>query len=223
MNERRKLTEEHIVKHISMMEPGGTNAARYREMFAKMSDEEFDAYMKVLDDEEEVLDLYTPNMVINLEMEDLIATAKALGLPLREPIKRWDPTTKRWYTTPHSYLILTLPVRRLIQTWEKKISVPSSDKKIGSLTGQVVRPDKGSSISMVESQTLNSKGLALTLAELTRIRGGDITGYASLKASLMETGSGSLTATDLSGTIRSALVTQQYLRAMHLENNLTGQ
>lgn len=220
MIEKRKKAQEYILKHISMMDPSGKNTERYEKMFKKMSDKDFDTYMERIRKGEQKFFVYTPNMENNLDIDNLLKTADALNIKLLERLKLWDSSTKKYYTTANDYLVVNLPIRRLKQYLQDKISVPDSDSKTDAYSGQVIKPDKGSSISGVEMQTMISKGLHNSIAELTNVRGGNIAAYADFKAELEETGEGSLQTAAENSRPRSAVVAGAYLTAMMLENNL---
>lgn len=220
MIEKRKKAQEYILKHITVMDPSGQNTKRYEDIFKKMSDKDFDAFMKDIRNGKQKLFLYTPNMENNLDLDHLLKAADMLNINLLEQLKLWDSSTKKYYTTSNKYLVVTLPTRRLKQYLEDKISVPDSDSKIDAYSGQVVKPDKGASISGVEMQTMISKGLHNSIAELTNVRGGNIAAYADFKAELEETGEGSLQSAAENSRPRSAVVAGAYLTAMMIENNL---
>lgn len=220
--DRRLIVEREILKTIALMDPSGYNTKIYKKQFSEMSDVAFDHFMKQIRDKQRVLVLYAPNLVVTLTMRDLLAAAHSLKLELFERIRMFDSVTKRYYLTPQKYLILKLPVRRLKQYLMDKLSVPDGDKTIDLMTGQVIRPDKGSAISLPEAQTMDSKGLSHSLTELFNIRGGNPQAYAVFKASLEETGQATLGEIEWSGGVRSAKVAEVLLYSMHLKNNLTG-
>ncbi len=219
--ERRALVQDYILKHIATLDPSGYNTKYYLAQFSAMNDVAFDAYMQDIRDHKRTLVLYAPNLQVMLKMTDLLATAHAVGLILFERIKMWDAITKRYFLTPQTYLIIKLPVRRLKQYLMDKLSVPDGNSAINLMTGQVVKPDKGSAVSLPEAQTMDSKGLHNSMTELLTIRGGNPQAYASFKASLEETGQASMNDVDWSGGVRSAKVAKILLTSMHLDNNLT--
>ncbi len=218
--EKRRAVENYVLQHVTTMDPSGFNTQRYQTMFTDMSDEMFDHWMGMIKSGQTRLYLYAPNMKVTLSVPNLLQAARDIKLQLFERIRLWDPVTKRYYLTPHPYLILKLPVRRLKQYLMDKISVPDSDRVTNPTTGQVSKPDKGSAISMTEAQTLDSKGLHKSLTELTNVRGGNQVAYANLRSNLEETGQSSLAEIDTSGGIRSAVVASVLLESLHLENNL---
>jgi len=221
-DDRRRNVEKKIIETARIIDPSGTNAKRYMELFSGMDDKTFHSFMEDIRDKKRTLDIVAPNMIINLRNDDLFAAADYLGLELFERIWLYDPISDRRYLTPQKYLVITAPVRRLKQHLEDKMSVPESDRRISVTTGQVIQPDKGSSISIVEAQTLDSKGLHKAVSELINIRGGNIPGYAILRSRLEEEGMADLGQIDATTVVRSAVVAETYLKAMHLDNNLTG-
>jgi len=218
----RKEIEAWIMKMIHMQEPSGTNRDRYQKKFAAMTDADFNKYMENLRDGVENLEIYAPNMVITLVESDLLAASDALGISVEERVWDVEPATGRRYLTPEKYFILTLPVRQLKQTIEDKMSVPASDQVVNQLTGQVLKPDKGSSISTVEATVLLSKDLSHTLTELINFRGGNIPAYTKIKADIQQTGSADVHPALFSSKARSVVVMQTYFEGMHLSINLTG-
>lgn len=162
----------------------------------------------------------TPNMKVTLTMEDIMKASEFVGSTFFDHLRMFDSTTGRWFITPNKYLILSLPVRRLKQYLGSKWSIPDSDKTINPTTGQVVKPDKGSGISMTQAQTIDSKGLQKALTELINIRGGNIEGYSKFKSELEETGTSSLAGLGTSGKVRSAEIAKEILESMMISNNL---
>ncbi len=220
VTDRRRATEALILKTINTLDPSGMNGKRYEAMFAKWTDTQFASYMQGVKSKAIKIVLYVPNLKINLKMKDIFKAARDLDLKLFERIRLYDSTTGRYYLTPNEYPVLLLPVRRLKQFLMDKISVPESDTRIDAFSGQVVRPDKGSSISSVEMQTILSKGLKVSISELIRVRGGSIANYAEFKAQLEETGTASLNMLSEDSRARSSVVLATLLRSAHIDSNL---
>lgn len=217
---KRKLIEAQILKTINTLDRTGLNDKRYKEFFAALDDAHFASWMELIKSGQDKIYLYAPNMIVNIDLDQAIKAADELGVKLFEKIKLWDPVTRRYYLTPYEYLVLQLPVRRLKQYLMSKISTPDSDKTINPLSGQVTKPDKGSSISMTEAQTLDSKGLHKSLIELIDVRGGNLDAYAQFKSQLEETGEVSMNDLDRSSRVISARTARVMLQSMHLDNNL---
>lgn len=218
-NAKRAAAEQEILRTLKVMEPGGANAKRYEEMFAKMSDKDFHVLMEDIRDGKRKLVVFAPNMKTTLKVPDLIAAAKRVNAKIFDRIKLWDPVGHRYFTTPKEYLVLRLPVRRLKQFLVDKMSIPESDRRISKFTGQVVKPDKGSSVSAIELQTIVSKGLDNVVVELATVRGGNPDAYAGFRASLEETGSATLGEVDPAQRVRSVEVSSVWLKGMLIDNN----
>lgn len=220
MNAKRKKVEEYIYKYLTKLDPSGYNTKRRKEQFSQMSDREFDQWMKYLKEGKDKLPIETPNMKVVLRIEDCKKVCEELGIPICEKLKLWDPSTRRYFTTPYGYLILELPIRRVKQYLMDKMSVPDSDKTINPLSGQVTSGDKGSAISNVEAQTYDSKNLYKNLDELMTVRGGNLEAYSAFKSQLENTGSGRISELDFTTGVRSVMMGQVLLESMHFDNNL---
>jgi hypothetical protein len=220
VKDKRKKAEARILDVIDKLDPSKYNGDRYRKLFKLMTDDDFTRYMQDIRDKKRKLAFYVPNMKIHIRMEDILAVAKELGVKFFERLRLWDNVTKRYYLTPQEYLVLKLPVRRLKQYLESKMSIPESDSHLDLFSGQVIKPDKGSSISLVELQTMLSKNLDNPITELSNLRGGNTPGYAAMKGQLEENGLANISSIDTNSRVRSVVVTNAYFTAMALQSNL---
>lgn len=220
MTTRRQKTQDFILKHLKMIDPNGDNVSRYEKMFEGMSDDAFDTWMHELKNKQEQIFMYIPNMTANLDMDRLLAVSDSLGMDLFERIWMYDDATKTKYLTPKKYLVLQLPIRRVKQYQDHKLTVSEGDSRLDLLTGQVVKPDAAAGISLVEAQTLMSRGLPYLLAEYLKYRGGDIHAYAELKQSLEETGVGQVSLESTGTMARSPKMLDILLRSMHIHTNI---
>lgn len=220
MNDKRKKVEAYVLDIIQTMDTSGTNTKLYKDMFASMDDNAFDNYMKTIRDGKRKLELIVPNLMINLRIKNLLKAAKKVNIEIFERLKIWDPATEQYYITPKKYMVIRIPIRRVKQFLMDKISIPEGDTKTDLLTGQVIKPDKGSSVSLVETQTMLSKGLDKSVVEFLAIRGGNPHAYAEYKSRISETGQVNLSDISASSTNRSAVVASVYLKGMHIDNNL---
>ncbi len=219
MNDKRKKAEEMILKTVELMEPKGTNRDRYKAIFSKMNDKEFDKFIGEVVDGTRKLDFYAPNMQVVLRQEDLFKAADYIGAEIFSRITFTDPVTKLKYTPEPECLVLDLPIRRVRQYLQHGISVPESDRRIDSMTGQVMKPDQSSKCSFVEMQILYGRGMTETIKEFMKVRGGDIHAYTSFKQSCEETGSFRQSSLDENTLVRSTLITSLILKCMGLDNN----
>lgn len=222
MTPKRKKVQEYILNHIKKIDQTKTNDNynRYKELFDKMSDKDFDDYMHRLKNGDENIYYINCTMRDNVDVTTLINYAKEVGVKLFEKVKLWDNVTNTQYLTPNEAMILQLPVRRVSQFIDHKLSVPEGDSKIDLLSGQVVKPDQAASLSQIETQTLYTRGLENTIIELIKYRGGDVVAFGEYKRELEETGQTTV-GRDTGSVARSAVVMGVYFNGMHIETNFT--
>lgn len=220
MTEKRKKVQDYILKVLTIMEPKQVNANRYREIFSKMSDKDFDQYMKDIRDKKKKLVFYIPNLDVIVQMSDLYKACDFTGAIVFERIVFYDEVTGMEYTTPHEFPVLRIPVRRLKQFQMHKMSIPESDKRTDVLTGQLVKPDASAKFSFPEMQVMHGRGLDNTIIEFMKLRGGDLHAYATMKQSLEETGEFSQSALPGDSIARSAMSMDLVLKCMLIDNNL---
>lgn len=222
MNPKRKKVQDYILSVIKQMDDvNGKNIAYYNDLFKKLSDKDFDDYMKRIRDKQDTLVFYAANMDAKLKVKDLVKTAKSIGLELFERIRMYDPVTDSYYLTPYKQMVVQCPVRKMIQFVDHKLSVAEGDSRIDSLSGQVCKPDQAASISQVEVQTLYARGLTKTIRELTKFRGGDVSAFGEFKRELEEQGSTSIGA-DTNSIPRSAVTLDTLYSGMLIESNASG-
>jgi len=217
---KRESVEKYVLKLTKTADPSGYNTKRYQDKFTKMTDKEFEIWVSNIRDKKDQLVIYAPNLKNSINATSAAALNELTGTKVFERLRLKDTTTGRTYLTPKEYLVLPLAVRRVKQFLMHKISVPRSDKKTDLLSGQVVRPDKGSSVSLIEMQTIMDKGLDKSVIELLKIRGGDAYAYSEFTSKILEEGSVSLSDMDLaSSSPRSAVITNVFFKSMHIDNN----
>jgi hypothetical protein len=221
MTKKRQLTERYIINAISRIDKD--NAKRYETFFKSLSDAQFDNFMKALKSNQIQLRIYFPNVKKNIKNQTIFDLAKYFKIPLYDYIRLKNRISNTYYYSKHPLLILKLPVRRVKQFLFNKIRIPESDKHISKLSGQVMKPDKGSKISLIETYLLASKGLEKSIVELIKVRGGDLKNYHQLKSKILETGEVSLQDLELDKSKpKSVTVLDGYLKAIHLNINLNS-
>ena len=221
MSKRQQVTD-FIVNSIDSILPDGFNKERTRQFLEKMTDAQFEQYIKDLGTEKERLVLIAPNgEETKLELERNFKVANDLGISFFKRIWFSTPDGKGKYLSQDKYLVIKLPVRRQSQMLVKKISIPEDNRSIDKLTGQPAGKSKGSKISYPEVQMLASLGLNNTLSEFMKYRGGDLKGFQAMNTMISRTGGVSLNAIEpYSGKVQSTETLSAYLTAMHLTNNL---
>jgi len=218
----RKAAQELILKYVDKLLPGSPNRARYEELFAGMSDKQFDQFMQHLESGEASLSIISPNLTKDrLDLKRNLKIAEELGHDFFQRLVLTDPTTGVSYLTPLKYMVVDLPVRRQVQLLQKKATIPESNKHIDELSGQSTGASKGSKISFPELQVLFAQNLESTITELIKFRGGDTKGFNSMNRSIYETGGASIEHLAQAGTkVKSVTTLSTLLKAMHLDNTL---
>lgn len=217
----RKAAEDFIIEYIDKILPGSPNTQMYRNMFAKMSDKQFDDFMFKIGTGEQILTLITPNMTnYRISVKNNIEIAKSLGHDFFKRI--WITSNNgQKYLTPYKHLVYKLPVRRQAQLLVKKKSIPKDNHTVDMMTGQPTGDSKGGKISYVELQILNALTLDESVEELVKLRGGDIKGFNAMNTMINRTGAVSQKEIEpYTGKVKSTQVFKAYLTAAHLENTL---
>lgn len=219
----RKAAEDTAIKWVSKIDKSGINTTLLKETFANLTDEEFGEWIEKLTNGEDFVPITIPNQSkCQITIDNNLKVAKEMNVDFFQHIEIKDPDTGIRYTTPIKYMVIHLPVKRLIETLKNKIGTQKHNKHIDALTGQPVGKDsKGAGISFPETLVLMSHGMEDTLTELLKVRGGDTVAYNEFLASIYDTGGASLDHVANLGTkTRSTQTLSTYLRAMHYENNL---
>lgn len=218
--QKKKKILDYICKLCDTMEPSGLNSKRYRRIIGQMNDKEFDQFMNYMKEGKWQLHLVAPNMIVNLQNEDLLKACDMIGLDLFQRVWMYDRATGRKYLTDNKYMFVKLPIRRQQQFLDEKISVPDNDRTIDGLTGQVTGDSRACSITNPEIQILAARGLSKTMQELVNIRGGNIHGYSEFRRMLEENGEADLDTIDPNSRTRASVVGSKLLQSMMLDTNL---
>ncbi|EKD22608.1 MAG: Virion structural protein [uncultured bacterium] len=221
----RKKAEDFIISYIEKLLPKSGNREIYFELFASMSDKQFDDFMKALEDGTKRLAIIAPNLADSkLSINNNLAIADELGHNFFERIWMVDSNSSGDvppYLSPLPYLIVDLPLRRQAQLLVKKVSIPENNRSIDDFTGQPTGASKGSKISYPEIQILSAINLEESLVELLKVRGGDLGSFDAANDSISKTGGFSLKAIEHLGTgVISTQTLHTLLTAMHLKNSL---
>lgn len=218
--QKKKKILDFICKLCDTMEPSGLNSKRYRQIIGQMNDKEFDQFMNYMKEGKWQLHIVAPNMIVNLQNEDLLKACDLIGLKLFHKVWMYDKVTGRKYLTDNEYMFVKLPVRRQQQFLDEKISVPDNDRSIDGLTGQVTGDSRSCAITNPEIHILAARGLDKTLQELVNVRGGNVHGYNEFRRMLEETGEADLDALDPNSKTRVSVVGKVLLQSMMIDTNL---
>lgn len=218
----RKAAEDVIITYVGKLLPGSPNPDIYKNMFAAMSDEQFDEFMVGLENGSIKLALIAPIMNESaLDVQRNLEIAEELGHQFFERVWMEGKEGSAPYLSPVPYLVVDLPLRRQAQLLVTKISIPEHNRSVDNLTGQPTGDSKGSKISYPEVQILAALKLDNTLTELIKFRGGDTQGFNAMNESIAKSGGVSLAAVSALGTrVKSSDALKTYLTAMHLSSTI---
>lgn len=215
----RAKAEAFIFQFFKDLDSSGYNIEQYKKIFAKMSDKDFEEYMKGIRSGEKTLVVFKPMFKAKgITVENNLKVAEKYGIKLFEKLIFTEDKNVPDHMSTIEYLILDLPYRRQSQNIVKKISVPDDNKTIDQLTFQPTGASKGSKISYPELQVLIGMGLDNSISELIRYRGGDRGGFAAYNAMFLRYGSANLkTLSNYATGVESTRTLKTLLLSMHLQ------
>lgn len=218
MSGNRKKAEAFIYEFLNDIDPSGYNSEKYKDILKRMTDKDFDEYMKGIRDGEKTLVIFAPLLKSKgITTENNLKVAKKYNVPMFERLV-FRGGKEPDHTTAQEFLLLDLPIKRQSQNLVKKISVPDDNRVVDQVTGQPTGDSKGSSLSQPELGVLNSMGLHHSIEEMFRFRGGDKGGFRAYNASIEQLGSVSLKSIAPFATgVESTKAVKNYLSAAHLK------
>lgn len=177
ISEKRKAVMKYLDMFFDTLDPSGANSKLYHEKFDKMSDTQFDVYMKrFLNDEKQNLYLEIVEYERDLTIENVEECAKKIGVPLFERI------AMPYLTGDKNNVVVSkepCPVgyiheKRMPQTLMKKSHASIKLDKRNPKTGQVVGDDKNARNSDSEVYSLATLGAYNFLKESMSARADDM-------------------------------------------------
>lgn len=174
---KRKEMESTIYDVFTALDPSGINTQKYKNMFSKMSDSQFDSFFKAFfKNEDQYLILDTVDYENSLKLEYIEKAANVLKVPLFEKIampyidKNKDNPIVTKYECPVGYL----NIKRMQQILSKKNTTSTEISSRSALTGQVVGRDKNARDSDQENFALVTLDSTDSLRELLGPRADDM-------------------------------------------------
>lgn len=213
---KRKKILEYIVSVMDKVDPSGTNADIYRQLWPKMSDEQAIELIS------NPIPIYAPNggkvTIDHMRNLDII---REMGY---EPFQRvWitDPATGSCSLTKFKHMVLPCPVRRQTQMIDKKISIPPHNRAVDKMTGQVTSKSKGSSFSFPQTYVMYAEGYTDTIKELLNTRGGNVKAGQVVDRQIRQFGNSSQKFQGVEKThVKSSRTLGAFYTAQHIGNNL---
>ena len=170
--EARKKVENKIIKYFNALDKTGINTKYYKELFAKMSDNQFIEWMK----KPFPIRFQMRTGTTNPTMTDIENSLKAINVPLTEKIympylyrdKDGNPVASQECTVVYMHL------KKVVQFITHKNKWASSISNRDIKTGRLVGADKGAITSDREFESMASWGLTNTMEEFANSRADDM-------------------------------------------------
>lgn len=229
MTDKRQKIQNLIDRVMKAMDPSGTNAKKYQNLFAKMNDKQFSEWItRFLQDEKSNFRLdieeYNSNRV--LKYENVEKAANILGIKLYEYvyIPHISSNPNRPVRTKHPVLVGYLNIKRTQQFVTKKTGLATSDTDRDEQTGAAKGDSKGGTTTGIENELLAGVGGEEVLAEISGARGDNTVEYDNMIAAISETGSVKLA--DIKTGVYdkpTLLKTDLYFMAMGLKSDIISE
>ena len=218
----RKKAQDWMLNFMKEFDPTGRNYENLKTIYASMTDDQFLKMAEAVRDGKAytpfIYDHKTENR-LNLKYVENFGR-KFFGIKYRQRIRYKNKITGEYYWSNSEMWTLDVPVRRLIQSIENKISV-STSKQVNAASNQPVGDNKSASISGPESLILVGQDFRAAVDEFMVVRGGDMRAKHALDQSIRQSGGASLNTVMVYGEGAKAVATVSHqLTAMHWRNNL---
>ena len=191
IKDRRKVFMDYLDAILNTLDPSGANSKLYHEKFDKMSDNQFDSYIKrFFEDDKQNFYLEIVEYERDLTMENINTCAEMMGVPLYERI------ALPYLTGDKENVLVSkseVPVgyiheKRMPQTLMKKSAASIKIEKRNPKTGQVVGEDKNARNSDSEVYSLATLGAMSALKEFMSARADDMKAKNEMYAAIAKNG-----------------------------------
>lgn len=187
MNKMKKL----IYDVFDALDPSGVNTEKYKQMFDKMNESQFDSFCKrFFKNENDYLILDIVDYERDLKMDNIEKAAKIMNVPLFErvavPFSNMDK--ERPIITKYPVPVGYANIKRMQQMLSKKNTTSTNISERSALTGQVVGKDKNARSSDVENFGLITMNSEYALRELMGPRADDKVMKEEMYTSISEKG-----------------------------------
>lgn len=169
----RKKAEKMVYDVMNKLDPSGVNTKKYKEMFANMTDTDFNKFMISMWEDDSmnfVLDIVDHERELTIDMVQ--DAANVLGIPLEEYVimpfinmDRDNPVVSKC-----KYITMYIIDKRMQQMTQKKNSTSIHINSRSATTGQVDGDDKNGRSSDVENAALITIGAVNSARELNGFR-----------------------------------------------------
>lgn len=185
-SKKRKEIEDLIYKVFDTVDTTKTNSDYYRELFSKMSNNEFYHFL------ERRLPFRFHQEVFKIEpkMYQIVDAFKILNKPLLEKVNLAHIYRNKDGVPVQSKecLVIYIHLKRMKQLLNKKTNIALNIEKRDMKTGLLVGEDKGGKETDREFESLAAFGLDYTIDEFSRPRGDALKSAAEMSAVIMNKG-----------------------------------
>lgn len=230
MTDKRKKIEELIDKTLSLMDPTGINAKKYRNMFQTMNDQQFAKWIEAfLADEKSNIRLDIEEYgdgSRTLKFENVEKAADNLGIKLFEHVylPHVSSNPNRPIRTKQPVLVGWLNIKRTQQLASKKTGLALSDDNRDDMTGAAKGDAKGGTTTGIENELIAGVGGDVILSEISGARGDNIKEYDNMLMSIAENGSVKLSDIKTNAYDKPTLLAaDMYFMAMGLKTDLISE
>lgn len=189
--EKRKKFMEIFSGTFNRLDPSGENTKRYTDKFSKMTDDQFDKYIRnFFADDSQQFYLEIIEYQRDIKYQYIENAAKFLGVPLYETVflPHINHDLNNVVVTPEKVPVGYIHEKRMMQTLEKKNSGSTSNAQRNPLTGQVTGDDKNGRNSDVETYSLLATGAEHALKEFLGPRADDEVARTEMAAAISKNG-----------------------------------
>jgi hypothetical protein len=176
ISEKRKQFMNTLLTTYKKLDPTGENAKIYEEKFSKMSDKQFDTYIKkFFEDDKRNFYFELVEYEREIKLENIEAAANYLKVPLYERVvvPYLNGDDENCIVSPTPVPVGYIHIKRLPQRVLSKNHMGTSIAHRSSKTGTVTGHDRNGRETDVENYSMNAYGAYNTIAEFLGPRADD--------------------------------------------------
>lgn len=178
LHQRKQRTIDFVCKALELLEGGKVNSSKYRAIWEKMTDAEFEQFMldvRANQDKKQIAYFEIEEFERDIKLSNVEKCADFMRVPLYEYVAVPDVTgdPDNVVVTPEPVPVGYAHYKRMPQTTLKKTSLNTNVSKRNPLTGQVTSQEKTARNTDVESYALTAIGAKNALREFQGPRGDD--------------------------------------------------
>ena len=222
MNAKRKQIESLVYETFDKLDTTGQNTNYYKELFADMSDQEFERFIK----KDFPFRFHTKAFEISPSMSDINNACKVLAVPLLEKVALpyLYENTEGVPVNSKECLVGYIPLKKMKQFITKKNDMFTEISERDMKTGLLVSFDKNGNTSDREMEALAVMGLDNTMTEFSRHRADSMRAKSTFYSTINTVGQVSLkdAPVDIDDSLAKNLM-NTYLIGSMLNSNLVNQ